>query len=104
MAEGVASVHIEIPITYWVTETSRTWPDYLAWDRLTDTKEEARMLRRQADKQQYLKDLLTPPGHGAGFPSDTAWLSDAQDYVVLTVDSVLGPSASASSWRRRTRV
>ena len=30
MTEGMASVHVEIPIAYWVTETSRTWPDYLA--------------------------------------------------------------------------
>ena len=45
------------------------------------------MLRSQANKQQYLRDLLTPPGHGAGFPADTAWRSDARDYIVLAVDS-----------------
>ena len=78
MAEGMASVHAEIPITYWVKEKSRTWTDYFAWHRFTDTKEELRILRTQADEQRFLKDLLAPPGNGAGFPSDTAWLSDAR--------------------------
>ena len=44
------------------------------------------MLRSTPDKQQYLKDLLRPPG--TGFRSEgTQWLSAAQDYVVLLVES-----------------
>ena len=48
-AQAVAALSVEIPVIMWVTETGRTFEQYLAWDHFTDTQEELRVLRSVND-------------------------------------------------------